>query len=178
MRRKDRELMPEEAWEIVDRCADGVVSMVDDAGAPYAVPVNLVREDNRVYFHSAMAGKKADCMRKHPNVCVACVESGAEIDQPGLTTRYASAILTGREIFTTASATPPCGASPWLRSRERPTGASRNKRRIHRAGSAARGTVCFIKRQGCPAASGWPAASLESPADAGPCRKRRKNSEI
>ena len=29
MRRKDRELMPEEAWEIVDRCADGVVSMVD-----------------------------------------------------------------------------------------------------------------------------------------------------
>ena len=60
MRRKDRELMPEEAWEIVDRCADGVVSMVDDAGAPYAVPVNLVREDNRVYFHSAMAGKKAD----------------------------------------------------------------------------------------------------------------------
>ena len=63
MRRKDRELMPEEAWEIVDRCADGVVSMVDDAGAPYAVPVNLVREDNRVYFHSAMAGKKADCMR-------------------------------------------------------------------------------------------------------------------
>ena len=182
----------------MDRCADGVVSMVDDAGAPYAVPVNLVREDNRVYFHSAMAGKKADCMRKHPNVCVACVESGAEIDQPGLTTRYASAILTGtaaevtvccagswrrrtptgREIFTTASATPPCGASPWLRSRERPTGASRNKRRIHRAGSAARGTVCFIKRQGRPAASGWPAASLESPADAGPCRKRRKNSEI
>ena len=95
MRRKDREVTPEQAWEIVDRCADGVVSMVDDAGAPYAVPVNLVREDNRVYFHSAMAGKKADCMRKHPNVCVACVESGAEIDQPGLTTRYASAILLG-----------------------------------------------------------------------------------
>ena len=104
MRRKDRELMPEEAWEIVDRCADGVVSMVDDAGAPYAVPVNLVREDNRVYFHSAMAGKKADCMRKHPNVCVACVESGAEIDQPGLTTRYASAILTGTAAEVTDAA--------------------------------------------------------------------------
>lgn len=104
MRRKDRELMPEEAWEIVDRCADGVVSMVDDAGAPYAVPVNLVREDNRVYFHSALAGKKADCMRKHPNVCVACVESGAEIDQPGLTTRYASAILTGTAAEVTDAA--------------------------------------------------------------------------
>ena len=28
-------------------------------------------------------------------MCVVCVENGAEIDQPGLTTRYASAILTG-----------------------------------------------------------------------------------
>ena len=95
MRRKDRELTAEQAWEVVDRCADGVVSMLDDAGAPYAVPVNIVREDDRVYFHSAMAGKKTDCMRKNPRVCVACVENGAEIDQPGLTTRYASAILTG-----------------------------------------------------------------------------------
>ena len=70
MRRKDRELTPEQAWEIVDRCADGVVSMLDETGAPYAVPVNIVREDDRVYFHSAMAGKKADCMRKNPRVCV------------------------------------------------------------------------------------------------------------
>ena len=87
MRRKDRELTAEQAWEVVDRCADGVVSMLDGTGAPYAVPVNIVREENRVYFHSAMAGKKTDCMRAHPRVCVTCVESGAEIDQPGLTTR-------------------------------------------------------------------------------------------
>ena len=95
MRRKDRELTAEQAWEVVDRCADGVVSMLDETGAPYAVPVNIVREDDRVYFHSAMAGKKTDCMRADPRVCVTCVESGAEIDQPGLTTRYASAILLG-----------------------------------------------------------------------------------
>lgn len=66
MRRKDRELTAEQAWEVVDRCADGVVSMLDETGAPYAVPVNIVREENRVYFHSAMAGKKTDCMRKNP----------------------------------------------------------------------------------------------------------------
>lgn len=95
MRRKDRELTGEQAWEIVDRCADGVVSMLEEDGTPYAVPVNIVREGNCVYFHSAPVGKKADCMRKNPRVCVTCVESGAEIDQPGLTTRYASAILTG-----------------------------------------------------------------------------------
>ena len=95
MRRKDRELTPEQAWEIVDQCSEGVVAMMDEDGAPYAVPVNLVREENRMYFHSAMAGKKTDCLRGSPRVCVTCVERGAEIDQPGLTTRYASAILTG-----------------------------------------------------------------------------------
>lgn len=69
MRRKDRELMPEEAWEIVDRCADGVVSMVDDAGTPCAVPVNLVREDNRVYFHSACR-EKGGLYAEAPNVAL------------------------------------------------------------------------------------------------------------
>ena len=174
MRRKDRELMPEEAWEIVDRCADGVVSMVDDAGAPYAVTVNLVREDNRVYFHSAMAGKKADCMRKHPNVCVACVESGAEIDQPGLTTRYASAILTG----TAAEVTDAAEKVNVLRLLCRKLAPENPYWQGDFHDCIGHTTVCFIKRQGRPAASGWPAASLESPADAGPCRKRRKNSEI
>ena len=157
MRRKDRELTAEQAWEVVDRCADGVVSMLDGTGAPYAVPVNIVREENRVYFHSAMAGKKTDCMRAHPRVCVTCVESGAEIDQPGLTTRYASAILTGtaaevteteekvnalrllcrkipirRGTSTTASAAPRYGASPWMLSPARPTGANKTHNKQHR----------------------------------------------
>ena len=94
MRRKDRELTPEQAWAIVDGCAEGVVSMMAEEG-PYAVPVNLVREDNRLYFHSAPAGKKTDCLQKNPRVCVTLIESAPEIDQPGLTTRYASAIVTG-----------------------------------------------------------------------------------
>lgn len=66
MRRKDRELTAEQAWEVVDRCADGVVSMLDETGAPYAVPVNIVREENRVYFHSAMAGKRRTACGRIP----------------------------------------------------------------------------------------------------------------
>ncbi len=104
MRRKDRELTPEQAWEIVDQCSEGVVAMMDGDGAPYAVPVNLVREENRMYFHSAMAGKKTDCLRGSPRVCVTCVERGTEIDQPGLTTRYAAAILTGTAAEVTDTA--------------------------------------------------------------------------
>ena len=95
MRRKDRERDRSFAWEVLKKAPYATLSLTDSQGRPYAVPVNIVREENRVYFHSAMAGKKTDCMRAHPRVCVTCVESGAEIDQPGLTTRYASAILTG-----------------------------------------------------------------------------------
>lgn len=95
MRRKDREVSREAAWEIVDRCTWGVVAMTEADGTPYAVPVNLVREGNCLYFHSAQVGKKAECLRCRPAVCVTCVEDTPTIDQPGLTTHFASAVLFG-----------------------------------------------------------------------------------
>lgn len=96
MRRKDREVSCEAAWEIVDRCTWGVAAMTEADGTPYAVPVNLAREGNCLYFHSAQVGKKAECLRRSPRVCVTCVEDAPPIDQPGLTTRYASAVLFGQ----------------------------------------------------------------------------------
>ena len=96
MKRKDREVTAQQAWEIVDRCTYGVVAMVDENGMPYAVPVNTVREGSCIYFHSAQTGRKADCLRGNPRVCVTFVEDNPAIDQPGLTTRYSSAILFGR----------------------------------------------------------------------------------
>ena len=80
MRRKDRERDRSFAWEVLKKAPYATLSLTDSQGRPYAVPVNIVREENRVYFHSAMAGKKADCMRKNSQVCVVCVENGAEID--------------------------------------------------------------------------------------------------
>ena len=93
MKRKDRELTREQALEIVDRCIYGVVSAVTPEGIPYAVPVDLVRDGDRLYFHCAHTGLKTDCLRHEPRVCVTFVDSRAEIDQPGLTTLYASAIV-------------------------------------------------------------------------------------
>ena len=42
------------------------------------------------------AGEKTDCLHHQPQVCVTCVEGGAWVDQPALTTRYASAVMLGR----------------------------------------------------------------------------------
>ena len=96
MRRKDREVSAEKAWEIVERCSYGVLAMTKPDGTPYAVPVNFAREGNCLYIHCAQAGEKTDCLHHQPQVCVTCVEGGAWVDQPALTTRYASAVMLGK----------------------------------------------------------------------------------
>ena len=62
MRRKDREVSAEKAWEIVERCSYGILAMTKPDGTPYAVPVNFAREGNCLYIHCAQAGEKTDCI--------------------------------------------------------------------------------------------------------------------
>ncbi len=50
MRRKDREVSAEQAWEIVERCSYGVLAMTKPDGTPYAVPVNFAREGTACIF--------------------------------------------------------------------------------------------------------------------------------
>ena len=99
MRRKDRELLPEKAWEIVDGTSYGVLSLVSPEGLPYGVPVTLWRQENRVYFHCALKGFKTECLGCCPQVSICCV-SQAQVVPEATTMHYASAILTGtaREI--------------------------------------------------------------------------------
>ena len=40
--------------------------MIDADGEVYPVPVTIVREGSRVYFHSAQSGEKVECLRRHP----------------------------------------------------------------------------------------------------------------
>lgn len=78
MRRKDREVSAEKAWEIVERCSYGVLAMTKPDGTPYAVPVNFAREGNCLYIHCAQAGEKTDCLHHQPQVCVTCVEKSPQ----------------------------------------------------------------------------------------------------
>lgn len=93
MRRKDREITTEEAWQIVERSDHGVIAMTTAEG-PYAVPVNLVRAGDALYFHSALEGRKIDALMQNPEVCVSFV-AHEEIVGEKLTTRYDSAIVFG-----------------------------------------------------------------------------------
>jgi len=67
--------MPAEwALEVFDKAPYITVSMSEADGTPYAVPLSLVRTDEKTfYFHCAMEGKKLDILRRNPRVCLSAV---------------------------------------------------------------------------------------------------------
>jgi len=94
MRRKDREMGRDFALNIVDKCEYAVLSLVTPEGKPYAVPLNVVRDGENVYFHCAMVGEKIDCMRENSDGCMVCV-GDTELVPEHFTTNFESAIIKG-----------------------------------------------------------------------------------
>ena len=39
-------------------------------GQPYVVPLNYAYVENKILFHCALEGKKLDCIRANPQVCL------------------------------------------------------------------------------------------------------------
>ena len=73
MRRKDRELSPDEALEIIDSCEYGVISCVDDEGEIFSVPISPVRVGESIFVHGATAGSKAKLLQNGRKVEFVCV---------------------------------------------------------------------------------------------------------
>lgn len=101
MRRKDREIDAQAALAVVDKCGYGVLSMVSREGRPYCVPLSIVREEDRIYFHCATQGEKTELLRENPQVCMACVGNVCPVPDK-FTTEYESAIVRGtaEEVLT------------------------------------------------------------------------------
>lgn len=109
MRRRDREISdPAELREILDANNTAVLSMIDD-GEPYGVMMNYapVYEGDEItlLFHSALAGRKIDCLRRNPAVSILINDFGrTKVIDAGArgfdwTTHYRSAVLTGNVRF-------------------------------------------------------------------------------
>lgn len=103
MRRKDREIGREAALDVVDRCTYAVLSVIDETGAPYGVPVSVVRDGENLYYHSAQEGKRTESLRLHPVVSLACVDK-AERAADEFTVYYSSAIVRGTAVEITEEA--------------------------------------------------------------------------
>lgn len=107
VRRKDREMNAVFGKEVIDKARYGMVSMIDEENEPYGLPLSIVRDGERLYFHSAKEGKKVDILKKNPKVCIVFVGdvnipdnySKDELDE--ITKDESKAALLISSVFTT-----------------------------------------------------------------------------
>ena len=76
MRRYKQALTEEECAEILRRERRGVLASLGDDGYPYAVPLNFVYEDGKIYFHCAAEGHKIDAIRRCDKASFCVTEQG------------------------------------------------------------------------------------------------------
>lgn len=63
MRRKEREISREEALEIIDQSQYGILTTNDpNQEEPLALPLSLVRKGDKIFFHSAIEGRKTEVL--------------------------------------------------------------------------------------------------------------------
>ncbi len=100
MRRKERREDENFAFEVLDKADFAVLSMIDEDGLPYCLPISVVRIGEKLYFHSAENGRKAEAMSREPNVCItAAVDVVSAEDK--FTTYFKSAVVRGKAVRVT-----------------------------------------------------------------------------
>ncbi|MDO5755435.1 MAG: pyridoxamine 5'-phosphate oxidase family protein [Tissierellia bacterium] len=106
MRRKDRSMGREFAIKVIDESVYGTLALVD-GGIPYSVPLSIVRIDDRLYFHSAKAGRKVELLASEPQVALSFVGkvevpdlySAEELEKIANTPALRTSLI--KDVFTT-----------------------------------------------------------------------------
>ncbi len=104
MRRKDKEIASH--LEVEELLTNALVGRLGTCfnNVPYITPVNFVYEQNKIYFHSALEGRKIENIRLNPNICFEIDEAKSIIPGRGpcgTTTEYKSLIIFGDIKFVT-----------------------------------------------------------------------------
>ncbi|QSX09213.1 pyridoxamine 5'-phosphate oxidase family protein [Alkalibacter rhizosphaerae] len=99
MRRIKQAMRVEEIIAVLERCSNGVLACHGDDGYPYAVPLNFVYYNGRIYFHCAKDGHKIDAIKKDPKVSFAVVDQDTIVSEE-YTSYFRSAHAFGRARFT------------------------------------------------------------------------------
>ena len=78
MRRFKQELSKEECIEILKKEPRGVLSVFDENGYPYGIPMNhwYNEVDGKLYFHGAKSGHKLEAIKKYDKVSFCVYDSG------------------------------------------------------------------------------------------------------
>lgn len=95
MRRKRQQLPDDEALALLQNASSGVLSVLDENGYPYGVPISYVYDSGTLYFHSALSGQKIDAIH-HTEKASFTIICKDELHPEAFTTYYRSVICFGR----------------------------------------------------------------------------------
>lgn len=97
MRRKDREMDEKFAYEVIDKAPYVTMSMIDKCGMPYCIPISVVRDNEKLYFHCAMEGEKLENLLNNNSVCISAVSKMKPVDGK-FTIEFESAVAKGKAV--------------------------------------------------------------------------------
>ena len=94
IRRQDRTLEEERAFEILRKSEYGTLSMrTEDGNGAYGIPLSYVWDrGNSIYIHCAPEGRKLHCIDACPQVSF-CVVGRTQVKPAQFTTAYESVVL-------------------------------------------------------------------------------------
>ena len=71
IRKKKNQISTEAAEQLLREARRGILAVIGREGYPYAIPINYYydREAQKIYFHGARAGHKAEAIRACDKVC-------------------------------------------------------------------------------------------------------------
>ena len=95
MRRAQQQLNKEETLAILEAGSHGTLACLGDDSYPYAIPLNYVYLDNKLYMHSAKQGHKVDAITNHRKVSFSVVGQD-QIESKEYTTYFSSVIAFGK----------------------------------------------------------------------------------
>ena len=95
MRRKNQLLTTEEIKEILSKATSGVLALLGDDDYPYAVPLNFVYDEDKLYFHCAKSGHKIDAIQKHAKASFCIIDQDMVVPEK-YTSFFKSVILFGK----------------------------------------------------------------------------------
>lgn len=98
MYKKDRQMSAEAVEKAFAAGNHGTLAVNGDDGYPYAVPVNYVYDNGKIYIHSAKYGYKIEALKNSDKVCFSAILN-SRVQQDMFTAAYQSVVAFGRASF-------------------------------------------------------------------------------
>lgn len=98
MRRFKQEVSREDCEKVLSEAPRGVLAVHGEMGYPYAIPVNYIYLDGKIYIHGAKAGHKHEAIERIPKVSFCVLDEGIKYEGEWWNT-FVSVICFGKAGF-------------------------------------------------------------------------------